>query len=153
MNDQRNDRQQKQNVDREAGDVHCCKPEEPQGQQNHEENDKHRKTPFLKLLLNILTAAGRVRYCKDSRMLADLVKSEVSRYVANATFTSAVLYFKDGSSLQFVHSSRSNRSARASEDDTTAEKICRSLRQFRLNAKHLQLFFEDGSDAEFFTVV
>jgi hypothetical protein len=25
------------------------------------------------------------------------------------------------------------------------------LRQFRLNAKHLQLFFDDGSDAEFFS--
>ncbi len=89
----------------------------------------------------------------DSMVLADLARSEVARYVANAAFTNAVLYFKDGSSLQFEHSSRSNRSARASEDNTTAEKICRSLRQFRLNAKHLQLFFEDGSDAEFFAVV
>ena len=105
------------------------------------------------MLLNILTAAGGVRYCMESMVLGELARSEVTRYVANAAFTNAVLYFKDGSSLQFEHSSRSNRSARASEDNTTAEKICRSLRQFRLNAKHLQLFFEDGSDAEFFRVV
>ena len=86
-------------------------------------------------------------------MFADQAKTETTRYVVNATFTQAVLYFKDGSYLQFEHSSRSNRWARASKDDTMAEKICRSIRQFRLNAKHLQVFFEDGSDAEFFTVV
>ncbi len=86
-------------------------------------------------------------------MLADLAKTETTRYVVNAAFTEAVLYFKDGSYLQFEHSSRSSRWARASKDGTMADKICGSIRQFRLNAKHLQLFFEDGSDAEFVTVV
>ena len=86
-------------------------------------------------------------------MLADLAKTETGRYVVNAAFTQAMLYFKDGSYLQFEHSSRSNRWARASKDDTVADKICRSLHHFRLNAKHLQLFFEDGSDAEFLPVV
>lgn len=86
-------------------------------------------------------------------MLADVAKTATTRYTVNTAFTEAVLYFKDGSYLQFEHSSRSNRWARASKEDTLADKICRSLQQFRLNAKHLQLFFEDGSDAEFFTVV
>ncbi len=86
-------------------------------------------------------------------MLADLAKTETTRYVVNAAFTQAVLHFKDGSYLQFEHSSRGNRWARASGDDTMADKVCRSLQQFRLNAKHLQLFFEDGSDAEFFAIV
>jgi hypothetical protein len=86
-------------------------------------------------------------------MLADFAKTETTRYVVNTGFTEAVLYFKDGSYLQFEHSSRSNRWARASGDATMADKICRSLHQFRLNAKHLQLFFDDGSNAEFFTVV
>jgi len=86
-------------------------------------------------------------------MLGELAKTETTRYVVNATFTEAVLYFKDGSYVQFEHSSRSRRWARASSDDTMADKICRSIHQFRLNAKHLQLFFEDGSDAEFYTVV
>jgi hypothetical protein len=90
---------------------------------------------------------------KNKAMLADFAKTEATRYVVNAAFTEAMLYFKDGSYLQLEHSSRSNRWARASEDATTADKVCRSIHQFRLNAKHLQLFFEDGSDAEFFTVV
>jgi hypothetical protein len=86
-------------------------------------------------------------------MFADLAKTETTRYVVNGTFTEAVLHFKDGSHLQFEHSSRSNRWARASGDGTMADRICRSIHQFRLNAKHLQLFFEDGSNAEFFSVV
>ena len=86
-------------------------------------------------------------------MLADFVKTEANRYVVNAAFTEAILYFRDGSHLQFEHSSRSNRWARASAPGTTAEKICISIHQFRLNAKHLQLFFADGSNAEFFVVV
>lgn len=92
-------------------------------------------------------------YQDMNELQADLAKTETTRYVVDATFTQAVLYFKDGSHLQFEHSSRSNRWARASRDGTTADKICRSIHQFRLNAKHLQLFFEDGSDAEFITVV
>jgi len=83
-------------------------------------------------------------------MLAHFAKTETTRYTVNAGFTQALLYFKDGSYLQFEHSSRSNRWARASAGETIADRICRELAQFRLNAKHLQLFFEDGSDAEFF---
>ena len=83
------------------------------------------------------------------KMLADIAKTEVIRYAPNAAFTQAVLHFKDGSELRFEHSSRENRWARASESGTVAEKVCISLHQFRLNSKHLQLFFEDGSDAEF----
>jgi len=69
----------------------------------------------------------------------------------NAAFNRATLEFTDGSYLQFEHTSRSNRWARASADATVADGICRSIHQFRLNAKHLQLFFEDGSNAEFFS--
>ena len=86
-------------------------------------------------------------------MLADFAKAEMDRYNVNATFTEALLYFRDGSYLQFEHSSRSNRWARASAGETVADKICRELSQFRLNGKHLQLFFQDGSDAEFFVIV
>ena len=86
-------------------------------------------------------------------MLADFAKTETTRYTVNATFTQALLYFKDGSYLQFEHSSRSNRWAKASAGETIADKICRELSQFRLNGKHLHLFFEDGSNAEFVVVV
>jgi hypothetical protein len=60
-----------------------------------------------------------------------------------------VLCFLDGSRLLFQHTSRDNRWAKASLENSLADSVCRRLSQFRLNAKHLQLFFADGSDAEF----
>ena len=83
--------------------------------------------------------------------LADYAKRHVSRYAVNSAFNRGVLDFTDGSYLQFEHTSRSNRWARASAEATIADEVCRSIQQFRLNAKHLQLFFEDGSNAEFFS--
>jgi hypothetical protein len=80
---------------------------------------------------------------------ADYARRNAIEYVANAAFTHATLHFADGSLLQFEHTSRNNRWARASTPGTMADDICRSLTQFRLNAKHLQLFFDDGSNAEF----
>jgi len=82
--------------------------------------------------------------------LSDLVYHGVTDYIANKEFTEASLFFRDGSFLQFVHKARDERWAKPSADDCLAGEICRGLRQFRLNAKHLQLFFEDESDAEFF---
>jgi hypothetical protein len=83
-------------------------------------------------------------------MLSDDAKQEAVRYVPNEGFTEAVVTFADGSTLTFHHSSRESRWAKASAEGSTADRICLSLRQFRLNAKHLQLFFTDGSDLEFF---
>jgi hypothetical protein len=82
-------------------------------------------------------------------MISDFAKEQATRYVANGDFTEAAVFFKDGSHLTLVHSSRANRWARPSTDGTIADSVCRAMTQFRLNAKHLQLFFEDGSDAEF----
>jgi hypothetical protein len=83
-------------------------------------------------------------------MMAEMARHQVTNYAANAAFTRAVLSFIDGSSLEFEHSSRENRWAKASTDASMADQVCKSLYQFRLNAKHLQLFFQDGSDVEFF---
>ena len=83
-------------------------------------------------------------------MFAEWTQKNVTHYVVDAEFKQGVLFFADGSYLQFEHTSRDNRWARASAGSTMADTTCQSLRQFRLNAKHLQLFFEDGSDAEFF---
>ena len=85
-------------------------------------------------------------------MLSEFAKQNAANYLVNAEFNQATLFFQDGSHLRFEHTSRANRWARASADATAADKVCKSLRQFRLNAKHLQLFFEDGSDAEFGTL-
>jgi hypothetical protein len=81
--------------------------------------------------------------------LSDYARKHATQYIANLTFTQATIHFSDGSELRFEHTSRMNRWARASAPATVADDVCRALRQFRLNAKHLQLFFEDGSDAEF----
>ena len=81
--------------------------------------------------------------------LAEYAKKRAIRYEVNSAFTQAAIHFDDGSRLDFEHTSRTNRWARASADESAADEICRALFQFRLNAKHLQLFFEDGSNAEF----
>jgi hypothetical protein len=83
--------------------------------------------------------------------IAEYLKKRAPRYEVNAAFNHARLHFDDGSNLEFEHTSRSNRWARSSAGATIADDICRFMRQFRLNAKHLQIFFEDGSDAEFVT--
>jgi hypothetical protein len=77
------------------------------------------------------------------------VRKDVTRYVVNAAFNRAALFFADGSYLELEHTSRSNRWARPSADGTTADRVCQSLGQFRLNAKHLELFFNDGTKVEF----
>lgn len=81
--------------------------------------------------------------------MSDITKEHATRYVANEAFTQAAVFFKDGSHLTFEHTSRANRWARPSEDGTAADSVCKAMTQFRLNAKHLQLFFEDGSNLEF----
>ena len=82
-------------------------------------------------------------------MLADTVRDQATRSVANADFNRALLFFRDGSHLRFEHTSRQHRWAKASEEGTLAENTCLSLTQFRLNARHLELFFKDGSTVEF----
>ena len=81
--------------------------------------------------------------------ISDYTKDHATRYVANVQFTQAAVFFKDGSHLTFEHSSRDNRWARPSSDGTVADTVCQSILQFRLNAKHLQLFFQDGTNIEF----
>ena len=80
---------------------------------------------------------------------ADFAREHTTRSVANAAFSRARLFFEDGSHLVFEHSSRQNRWAKASEQGTVADEVCLALSQFRLNAMHLELFFGDGSSAEF----
>jgi len=79
----------------------------------------------------------------------EYAKRHVIRYAVNTAFNHATLDFSDGSSIEFEHTSRTNRWARASAEATKADEICRVISQFRLNAKHLQLFFDDGSNVEF----
>ena len=81
--------------------------------------------------------------------MATLTRSKAVRYVVNATYSQAVLFFNDGSHLKLEHQDRQNRWAMPSVVPSTADRVCQALHHFRLNAKHLQLFFDDGSSAEF----
>lgn len=83
--------------------------------------------------------------------LSAIVHNQVVRYVVNGEFNQAILFFDDGSYVQFEHTSRENRWAKASRQQSAADRACGSLVNFRLNAIHLQLYFDDGSDVEFFT--
>ncbi len=89
------------------------------------------------------------RHASDSFSQAQNAAEHVVRYVANAEFNQAVLFFQDGSYLQFEHKGRESRWAKASGNPSQADLACRSMSHFRLNALHLQLYFEDGSDVEF----
>ncbi|MBI3959812.1 MAG: hypothetical protein HY328_13460 [Chloroflexi bacterium] len=81
---------------------------------------------------------------------AETAYSQATRYVANGTFDKAVIFFADGSYLQLQHTGIDTRWAKASGEPSMADSVCQAMRLFRLNAKHLQLYFTDGSDAEFF---
>lgn len=87
----------------------------------------------------------------ESCSQAQSAAAQALRYVANTQFNQAVLFFEDGSYLQFEHKGRDSRWAQASAQQTQADRTCRSMRHFRLNALHLQLYFEDGSDVQFTT--
>ena len=80
---------------------------------------------------------------------AQMVQRQTARYVVNTAFNQAVLFFEDGSPLQFEHTSRKNRWAKASVEQSVADNACQLLHHFRLNAKHLQLYFKDGSTVKF----
>ncbi len=82
--------------------------------------------------------------------LSTVVHEQVVRYVVNGQFNQAILFFTDGSFIQFEHTSRENRWTKASSTESLAGSASLSLQQFRLNAIHLQLYFSDGSNAEFF---
>jgi hypothetical protein len=103
--------------------------------------------PRLKIAWKPTPIAAAVFKCVVN--FAELARQQATRYSVNAEFNKAVLYFNDTSSIEFDDTSRQNHRATASSDGTTAYRICKSIGQFRLNAKHLQLFFEDGSSAEF----
>ena len=87
---------------------------------------------------------------KETNKVSIIVHDQVVRYVVNGKFNQAILFFVDDSYMQFEHTSRENRWVKASSPESLAGSACLSLQQFRLNAIHLQLYFDDGSDVEFF---
>lgn len=62
----------------------------------------------------------------------------------NADFTEATVGLADGSRLRFCHRV-GERWARAEPPQTVAAAVLETLSRFRLNGKHLDLHFADGS--------
>ena len=62
----------------------------------------------------------------------------------NADFSEAILEMRDGSRLLFRHRV-GQRWARASADASLAGRVLARIALFRLNAKHLDVRFADGS--------
>ena len=85
------------------------------------------------LIFNFLTGDAGFRYPTEMD-LGEYAKKKATRFEVNAAFNHATLHFADGSYLQFEHTSRSNRWAQPSADETTAGEVCRSIGQFRLKS-------------------
>ncbi len=81
---------------------------------------------------------------------AEQLKDAVSSAQVNDDFTEAVLRLGDGSRLCFCHRvderwAKAVGPEAAESQAGLAGEILASIRQFRLNAKHLDIFFQDAS--------
>ena len=80
----------------------------------------------------------------------ELLKSELLTVEVNEGFTEAVMQFEDGSRLCFCHRA-DERWAKSVEPDGResdaglAGKLLSAIKLFRLNAKHLDIKFQDDS--------
>ena len=84
---------------------------------------------------------------------AELLSASLVSVAADEKFTQAVLQFRDGSRLMFCHRV-DERWAKALDADAQREdvgqigvagQLLAAITIFRLNAKHLDVEFEDGS--------
>ncbi len=81
---------------------------------------------------------------------AETLRAELLTVEADSRFTEAVLRFRDDSRLYFCHRI-GERWAKAAgptgneEAGGLAEKLLAAITMFRLNAKHLDIQFDDGS--------
>ena len=69
---------------------------------------------------------------------------------SNSTFSEAVMRFRDGSRLCFCHRvgerwAKVVGSEQRESEAGLAGELLAAITEFRLNAKHLDIFFQDGS--------
>ncbi|MGE3805241.1 MAG: hypothetical protein AB7K24_11265 [Gemmataceae bacterium] len=78
---------------------------------------------------------------------ADLLRAAFASIEVAADFGAATVTLTDGSLLEFCHrvSERWARVPEGTGDEAAARQILAAIQQFRLNAKHLDIFFQDGS--------
>ena len=81
---------------------------------------------------------------------ADHLRQSFTAVQANEAFTEAVLAMRDGSQLFFCHRT-DERAVRAESSDgkpgeaSQAGQVVADISRFRLNRKHLDILFRDGS--------
>ena len=81
---------------------------------------------------------------------AETLSRALLTVVANEDFTEAVMRFRDNSRLSFCHRvgerwAKSVGPEQREAEAGLAEELLSAIRMFRLNAKHLDIQFEDGS--------
>ncbi len=82
--------------------------------------------------------------------LSQQLQESISRIEVEATYTEAVIHLCDSSRLCFCHrvDERWAKAVGPEEHEKqggTAERILNAIATFRLNAKHLDIVFSDGS--------
>jgi hypothetical protein len=75
---------------------------------------------------------------------AEFLRKSFVALEVSAKFSKAVLRMQDGSHLTFCHKV-GERLAKAADEASLAGQVLSRLRTFRLNARHLDIHFEDGS--------
>lgn len=81
---------------------------------------------------------------------ADRLRTALVSVEVDATFTHAVMRFHDDSRLEFCHRvderwTKAVGPGRPSDESGLAGTFVRAITTFRLNAKHLDIQFDDGS--------
>ena len=78
----------------------------------------------------------------------ELLRESFVSIETDARFTEALLTLRDRSRLYFSHRVGERRAKSVGPDGGeggTAEELLDAIQLFRLNAKHLEIWFEDGS--------
>jgi hypothetical protein len=80
----------------------------------------------------------------------ELLRRSAVALEVNAPFTEAVVRMRDGSRLCFCHRvgerwARAVSQEEAGGGNALAEQVLSAISLFRLNAKHLEVWFSDGS--------
>jgi hypothetical protein len=80
----------------------------------------------------------------------EILRRELITVEANENFTEAIMLFRDNSRMWFCHRvgerwAKAVGSGQPENETGLAEKLLSAITMFRLNAKHLDIQFDDGS--------
>ncbi len=76
---------------------------------------------------------------------ADVLRHSFTSLEVNADFSDATLGMRDGSQLCFRHRVEERRAVATGGGDSIAGRVLEKIARFRLNRKHLDIEFRDGS--------